>query len=73
MSVASQHAPAGGLEVIVVDDARSETTRAVVESQASERPALNLRYLPGASRGPASARNIGWRAAMSRAHWSPEV
>jgi len=54
-------------EVIVVDDGHDAATRALVEQlrrrlHADERPAL--RYLrPARGRGPAVARNTGWRAA----------
>jgi GT2 family glycosyltransferase len=51
-------------EVIVVDDEPSEATRAVVENKAF--PVL-LRYIPNSGRrGPAAARNVGWRAARGR-------
>jgi GT2 family glycosyltransferase len=53
-----------GFEILVVDDAASEETRRQVEGIASgSRPAL--RYLPadGGRRGPAAARNLGWRRA----------
>lgn len=55
-------------EVIVVDDGRSEDTRAVVEAfntRTHGTPAF--RYLqPEGTRGPAGARNRGWRAADAR-------
>ena len=51
-------------EVIVVDDGRDETTRRVVEAMAAERDAPTLRYtVPHGTRGPAGARNAGWRCA----------
>jgi glycosyltransferase involved in cell wall biosynthesis len=51
-------------EVIVVDDGRSEDTRAQVESMAANDPGgPALRYLRPDGRGPAAARNRGWRAA----------
>jgi glycosyltransferase involved in cell wall biosynthesis len=53
-------------EIIVVDDGQTEDTRALVENLAAAtqgRP--RLRYLrPEGTRGPAAARNRGWRAAM---------
>ena len=56
---------AGRYEVIVVDDGQTEDTRALVEAMATQaqgRP--RLRYLrPQGTRGPAAARNRGWRAA----------
>jgi glycosyltransferase involved in cell wall biosynthesis len=51
-------------EIVVVDDARSETTPGVIESVLRARPAsVRITLLPGRSNGPATARNIGWRAA----------
>jgi glycosyltransferase involved in cell wall biosynthesis len=51
-------------EVIVVDDGRDESTRRVVEAMAAERDAPDLRYtVPNGTRGPAGARNAGWRCA----------
>lgn len=53
-------------EVIVVDDGRSAETRAVVEELATRSAAPRLRYLlPEGSRGPAGARNRGWRASTA--------
>lgn len=50
-------------EVIVVDDAPSAATRRVVERRAGRgRPRLRYLALDG-PRGPAAARNRGWRAA----------
>lgn len=55
-------------EVIVVDDALSDATQAQVQALARTRNGLpRVRYLrpaPGA-RGPAAARNAGWRAALA--------
>ena len=52
-------------EIIVVDDACSPTTEGVIDAVRRERPRddVSLRLLPGRSHGPATARNIGWRAA----------
>lgn len=53
-------------EILVVDDARCEDTRRFVEAYARERPGgPALAYLrpPEGARGPAAARNAGWRAA----------
>lgn len=53
-------------EIIVVDDARSEQTRKQVEAIARrQRGKPRLRYLrpEDGRRGPAAARNAGWRAA----------
>lgn len=53
-------------EVIVVDDARSDTTPGVIAAARAVHPGLSIRLLPGRGRGPATARNIGWRAASGR-------
>lgn len=50
-------------EIIVVDDACSESAPLVVDAAARRYPDLTLRCLPGRSHGPATARNIGWHAA----------
>jgi hypothetical protein len=53
-------------EVLVVDDGRDGLTREVVGHVAARRPARpSVRYLapPDGARGPAAARNCGWRAA----------
>jgi hypothetical protein len=53
-------------EVLVVDDGRSDDTRAVVEELAARPGAPLLRYLqPQGTRGPAAARNRGWRATQA--------
>lgn len=58
---------AGPFEVIVVDDGHDQATRQAVESLRPEVPAwVSLRYLrPASGRGPAVARNAGWRAAVA--------
>ncbi len=52
-------------EIVVVDDARSESTPSVIDGiragYAERRVPIFL--LPGGRQGPATARNIGWRAA----------
>jgi glycosyltransferase involved in cell wall biosynthesis len=52
-------------EVVVVDDGHDDETRDLVQALAEGAPqAAELRYLrPPAGRGPAVARNAGWRAA----------
>jgi glycosyltransferase involved in cell wall biosynthesis len=51
-------------EIVVVDDGRDDETRRVVEAMAPERGVPALRYtVPDGTRGPAGARNTGWRAA----------
>jgi glycosyltransferase involved in cell wall biosynthesis len=51
-------------EVIVVDDEGSALTRALVESRSNDGHGVEVSYLTtGGRRGPATARNLGWRAA----------
>ena len=61
----AQRLAGDAFEVVVVDDGRTEDTFHLCESYASRaagRPAI--RYLtPDGTRGPAGARNRGWRAA----------
>jgi GT2 family glycosyltransferase len=55
-------------EIVVVDDGRDPLTQAVVERLAHTHPGgPALRYLqpPAGKRGPAAARNCGWRAAQA--------
>lgn len=58
---------AGPFEVLVVDDGHDEATRQAVEALQPEAPSwVTLRYLrPASGRGPAVARNAGWRAARA--------
>ena len=61
-SLREQTLPAHEFEVVVVDDASGDDTPDVLE-EAARTDGLQLRYLrlePG--RGPAAARNAGWRA-----------
>jgi GT2 family glycosyltransferase len=56
----------GGLEIVVVDDARSPEQKAALESYVRRSgTSISVRYLspPDSARGPAAARNAGWRAA----------
>jgi len=66
-AVIGQRLPSSAFEVIVVDDGHDDETRRLVESAALDpRPAVAVRYLrPQAGRGPAVARNTGWRAALA--------
>ena len=65
-TVLSQSLDGDAYEVIVVDDGHDETTRLAVEGMRPERGAPALRYLcPPQGRGPAVARNAGWRAARA--------
>lgn len=60
----AQDVGAGLYEVIVVDDGRDAATRAVVEEMAAAAgPALRYATAAPGRRGPAVARNAGWRAA----------
>jgi glycosyltransferase involved in cell wall biosynthesis len=66
-AVFNQCMPTGSFEVIVVDDGHhDETKRLVMELSRDLGPSGSLRYLrPEHGRGPAVARNAGWRAARS--------
>jgi len=63
--IASQDLPNDRYEVIVVDDAQGSTAAGVVADVAGQNPGLRMLCLPGKSRGPATARNIGWRPAAA--------
>lgn len=64
-AVLSQRFEPDAFEVIVVDDGHDDATRHLVDSLREGAPlAAELRYLrPASGRGPALARNVGWRAA----------
>jgi glycosyltransferase involved in cell wall biosynthesis len=61
--LASQEYPREQFEIVVVDDALSKSAPAVVDAAAARHPDVAMRCLPGGGKGPATARNIGWRAA----------
>ena len=54
-------------EIVVVDDGRSEATQRLVKGFAEREDAQHIVYLqpPAGRRGPAAARNAGWRAARA--------
>ena len=53
-------------EIVVVDDGRQDAARDVVQRLAARDGMPALRYLrPALGRGPACARNLGWRAARA--------
>ncbi|HEX6598552.1 MAG TPA: glycosyltransferase [Gemmatimonadaceae bacterium] len=58
-----QSLPAHEYEVVVVDDARSDATRAQVERLRDRGGAVRYLRPEGDTRGPAAARNAGWRGA----------
>ena len=60
---------AEAFEIIVVDDGHDGQTRTLVEALGAHTHAPALRYVrPAQGRGPAVARNAGWRAA-----WAPLI
>jgi GT2 family glycosyltransferase len=63
----AQTLPGDAYEIVVVDDGRTADTRAQCEAHAARAAAAGgpaIRYLqPDGTRGPAGARNRGWRAA----------
>jgi glycosyltransferase involved in cell wall biosynthesis len=56
---------ARAFEVIVVDDGRQDDVRELVRALAAQPGTPALRYLRPHGRGPACARNLGWRAARA--------
>ncbi|HKY03199.1 MAG TPA: glycosyltransferase, partial [Burkholderiales bacterium] len=63
IALTHQRLPHHEYEVVVVDDDWSEETRQLVGRVAADMSAPTMRYLrsPSMRRGPAAARNIGWR------------
>src|SRR4051794_36533559 len=61
-ALAAQTLEPGEYEIIVADDAASEITRAQIDRWRDRAP--NVRYVAVSNgpRGPATARNVGWRA-----------
>lgn len=59
-----QEMNASTTEIIVVDDGSTDDTAERVR-RAAEQGKLSIRLLKGKGRGPAAARNIGWRAATA--------
>ncbi|HEX6362166.1 MAG TPA: glycosyltransferase, partial [Albitalea sp.] len=65
-AVLTQSIARDAYEVVVVDDGHDDATRAAVERLQPAGGAPALRYLrPARGRGPAVARNAGWRAARA--------
>lgn len=62
-ALTEQRTPAGGMELIVVDDRSSDSTLSSLRTLAARGP-LPLSVLRGNGRGPASARNAGVAAAV---------
>jgi glycosyltransferase involved in cell wall biosynthesis len=52
-------------EIIIVDDGQQDAVRALVREMEAQAGAPALRYLRPHGRGPAGARNLGWRAARA--------
>ncbi len=64
-ALAVQTMPADSYEILIADDAASESTCRQVEEFARKATCL-IRYLPVTfAHGPAAARNVGWRAARA--------
>jgi cellulose synthase/poly-beta-1,6-N-acetylglucosamine synthase-like glycosyltransferase len=59
-----QTLPAAAFELVVVDDASADGTAGVLARVAAASE-LRIRVMAGQGRGPAAARNIGWRAALA--------
>ncbi len=65
-ALSHQSIGARAYEIIVVDDGRQDAARDVVQAFAAAPGAPLMRYLrPAHGRGPACARNLGWRAARA--------
>lgn len=66
-ALSRQSLPADAYEIIVVDDGRSEAAQRMVAVFADRPGAPRIMYMqpPQGARGPAAARNAGWRAARA--------
>lgn len=65
-AVQSQSLDRAAYEVIVVDDGRDRATKNLVEAMSPPDHGPRIRYtVPEGTRGPAGARNAGWRAARA--------
>jgi glycosyltransferase involved in cell wall biosynthesis len=63
-SLRAQALATDSFEVVVVDDGSGPATQAALAEQ-SARPGLRLRTLRSPTKGPAPARNAGWRTAQA--------
>jgi glycosyltransferase involved in cell wall biosynthesis len=64
-ALAAQDYAPSAFVVVVADDAASEATRRQVEAW-DDRAAVAFRYVAPTARGPAAARNAGWRSGGGR-------
>jgi glycosyltransferase involved in cell wall biosynthesis len=63
-AILAQRLDPAAFEIVVVDDGHDDATRDAVEALARRSVRPTIRYLrPARGRGPAVARNAGWRAA----------
>lgn len=64
-SIAAQHVPAGQFELIVVDNASTDDTSAIVHDFMATHPAIPTRYVFEGNKGLSFARNRGWSEAAA--------
>jgi glycosyltransferase involved in cell wall biosynthesis len=62
-ALAHQQFPKDRYEIIVVTDGPDEMTRTMIRHQGITSPAINVYALPH-KKGPAAARNLGWKMAQ---------